>query len=284
MPTTMLGLLGVLLCALAVSSDVTPQPDFNIKRMAGKWYLIGIANSDEWFVNCKAGLKMGVAMLTPTDEGDLEMAYSSLNPDGTCWRINQFVTKSDFPGIFSFNSKRWETYKITFVDVKYDEYVLIHTVKTKDGSTTVVSKLYGRTPDLSQVVLDKFTMFSWKQGILSKNIAILTKKGFDHQQTAEMLIAGGWSPVTPVTPEVMNICLKVKSDIEANSGTNFAVYIPLSFASQIVAGVNYVVKVKVGEDKCVHAMIFQELPCYGGDVTVNRVQYPKSLNDPLIPF
>ncbi|XP_067263584.1 lipocalin-like isoform X2 [Chanodichthys erythropterus] len=247
MPTTMLGLLGVLLCALAVSSDVTPQPDFNIKRMAGKWYLIGIANSDEWFVNCKAGLKMGVAMLTPTDEGDLEMAYSSLNPDGTCWRINQFVTKSDFPGIFSFNSKR-------------------------------------RTPDLSQVVLDKFTMFSWKQGILSKNIAILTKKGFDHQQTAEMLIAGGWSPVTPVTPEVMNICLKVKSDIEANSGTNFAVYIPLSFASQIVAGVNYVVKVKVGEDKCVHAMIFQELPCYGGDVTVNRVQYPKSLNDPLIPF
>ncbi|ROL53791.1 Retrotransposon-derived protein PEG10 [Anabarilius grahami] len=140
MPTTMLGLLGVLLCALAVSSGVTPQPDFNIKRMAGKWYLIGIATSDEWFVTCKADLKMGVAMLTPTDEGDLEMAYSSLNPDGTCWRMNQFVNKLDFPGIFSFHSKRWKTYNITFVDVKYDEYVLIHTVKTKDGSTTVDNK------------------------------------------------------------------------------------------------------------------------------------------------
>ncbi|XP_048013080.1 lipocalin-like [Megalobrama amblycephala] len=108
MPTTVLGLLGVLLCALAISSGVTPQPDFNIKRMAGKWYLIGIATSDEWFVTCKADMKMGVAMLTPTDEGDLEMAYSSLNPDGTCWRMNQFVNKSDFPGIFSLHSERKE--------------------------------------------------------------------------------------------------------------------------------------------------------------------------------
>ncbi|XP_048042844.1 cytosolic phospholipase A2 gamma-like isoform X1 [Megalobrama amblycephala] len=211
MPTTMLGLLGVLLCALAVSSDVTPQPDFNIKRMAGKWYLIGIATSDEWFVNCKANLKMGVAMLTPTDEGDLEMAYSSLNPDGTCWRMNQFVNKSDFPGIFSFHSERWETYNITFVDVKYDEYALIHTLKTKNGSTTVLSKLYGRTPDLSQVVLDKFTEFSLNQSILPENITILPKNGFDHQHTAATSIPGGFTPEKVVTPEVEKICLEMSA-------------------------------------------------------------------------
>ncbi|XP_067262633.1 cytosolic phospholipase A2 gamma-like isoform X2 [Chanodichthys erythropterus] len=183
MPTTMLGLLGVLLCALAVSSGVTPQPDFNIKRMAGKWYLIGIATSDEWFVSCKADLKMGVAILTPSDEGDLEMAYSSLNPDGTCWRINQFVDKSDFPGIFSFHSKRWKTYNITFVDVKYDEYVLIHTVKTKDGSTTVVSKLYG----------------------------------FDHRHTAAISIPGGFTPEKVATPEVEKICLEMSASKLSNS-------------------------------------------------------------------
>ncbi|XP_051748705.1 cytosolic phospholipase A2 gamma-like isoform X5 [Ctenopharyngodon idella] len=203
MPTTGLGLLGVLLCALAVSSGVTPQPDFNIKSVAGKWYLIGFATSAEWFVTCKADMKMGVAMLTPTDEGDLEMAYSSLNPDGTCWRMNQFVNKSDFPGIFSYCSECWETYNITFVDVKYDEYALIHTVKTKDNSTTVVSKLCGRTPHLSQVVLDKFTAFSRKQGILPENIIILSKSA--------MTMPGGFTSVTPVTPEVTNICLKMSA-------------------------------------------------------------------------
>ncbi|XP_051749024.1 lipocalin-like isoform X2 [Ctenopharyngodon idella] len=176
MPTTVLGLLGVLLCALAVSSGVTPQPDFDIKGVAGKWYLIGFATNAEWFVARKANMKMGVAMLTPTDEGDLKMAYSSLNPDGTCWKMYHLAQKSDFPGIFSFRSERWETdNKMCIVDVKYDEYALIHTVKTKADSTTVLDKLYGRTPDLSQDVLDKFTAFSLEQGVLLENIAILPK-------------------------------------------------------------------------------------------------------------
>nr|ALS87697.1 stefin [Ctenopharyngodon idella] len=95
---------------------------------------------------------------------------------------------------------------------------------------------------------------------------------------------GGFTSVRPVTPEVTNICLKVKSDIEEKAGTNFEVYTPLSFASQVVQGTNYRVKVNVGGDACVHAMIFEALPVYGGKLTVTRVQYPKSLCDPLIRF
>lgn len=32
------------------------------------------------------------------------------------------------------------------VDVKYDEYALIHTIKTKGSDVTVVNKLYGKGP------------------------------------------------------------------------------------------------------------------------------------------
>ncbi|XP_077078243.1 lipocalin-like [Siphateles boraxobius] len=108
MTTTVLGLLGVLLCAAAVSSEVTPQTDFDIKGVAGKWYLIGFATNAEWFVTRKANMKMGIAMLTPTDEGDLEIAYSSLKADGTCWKMNYVAQKSDVPGVFSFGSDRKE--------------------------------------------------------------------------------------------------------------------------------------------------------------------------------
>ncbi|XDV21673.1 hypothetical protein PO909_026716 [Leuciscus waleckii] len=122
-------------------------------------------------------MKMGIAMLTPTDEGDLEMAYSSLKSDGQCWKMNHFAQMSDVPVIFSFRSDHWwETDNhMVIVDVKYDEFALIHTVKTKAGSSTVLDKLYGRTPDLSQDVLDKFTAFSLEQGILPENIALLPK-------------------------------------------------------------------------------------------------------------
>ncbi|XP_051552394.1 lipocalin-like [Myxocyprinus asiaticus] len=176
MVTTMLGLLGVMLCAHAVSSEVMPQADFDVKGVAGKWYLIGFATNAEWFVTRKDNMKMGVAMLMPNDEGDLEMAYSSLNPDGTCWRMNHLAQRTDVPGKFSFRSERWESENdMRVVDVKYDEYALIHTIKTKAGSTTLLNKLYGRTPDLGQDVLDKFTEFSLEQGILLENIAILPK-------------------------------------------------------------------------------------------------------------
>ncbi|XDV21696.1 hypothetical protein PO909_026732 [Leuciscus waleckii] len=101
---------------------------------------------------------------------------------------------------------------------------------------------------------------------------------------------GGWSTVKPVTKEVKEICIKEKPEIEKKTATNFKDYIPLLYRSQTVNGKNYLVKVDVCqengtlEDKCVHAMIHQALPCNGGKLTVKGVQYPKNIMDPLVPF
>lgn len=46
--------------------------------MAGKWYLIGFATNAQWFVNRKASMKMGTAMVNPSADGDLDISYSSL--------------------------------------------------------------------------------------------------------------------------------------------------------------------------------------------------------------
>lgn len=45
--------------------------------MSGKWYLIGFATNAQWFISRKESMKMGTAMLTPSN-GDLNMAYASL--------------------------------------------------------------------------------------------------------------------------------------------------------------------------------------------------------------
>lgn len=47
-------------------------------QVAGKWYLIGFATNAQWFVNRRASMKMGAAMLTPTADGDLDISYASL--------------------------------------------------------------------------------------------------------------------------------------------------------------------------------------------------------------
>uniref|UniRef100_A0A673JVI0 Zgc:153704 n=1 Tax=Sinocyclocheilus rhinocerous TaxID=307959 RepID=A0A673JVI0_9TELE len=149
--------------------------------VAGKWYLIGFATNAEWFVTRKANMKMGIAIWhIPVSVLSCFMIFHPVfsSPDGSCWRMNHLAQKKDIPGKFSFRSERWETENdMRVVDVKYDEYALIHTIKTKADSTMLLNKLYGRTPDLSQDVLDKFTEFSLEQGILPENIAILPKNG-----------------------------------------------------------------------------------------------------------
>ncbi|XP_077101748.1 cystatin-B-like [Siphateles boraxobius] len=91
---------------------------------------------------------------------------------------------------------------------------------------------------------------------------------------------GGWSTEGPANGEVENICIEAGKQ----AGVHFDVCIPKTFKHQIVAGTNYLVKVKVGVEKYLHVMIFQALPCDGGKLSVTRVQYPKTKSDPLVPF
>ncbi|XP_036379870.1 lipocalin-like [Megalops cyprinoides] len=172
----LLRIFGALLCILVANGEVMPQKDFDLKGVAGKWYLIGFATNAQWFISRKAEMKMGTALLVPTAEGDLDMTYSSLNSDGTCWKMTHLAKKTDTPGKFAFRSQRWGNENdMRVVDVKYDEYALVHTIKTKGGVTSVLNKLYGRTPDLSSEVLQKFKQFSLDTGILPENIAVLPK-------------------------------------------------------------------------------------------------------------
>ncbi|XP_053703446.1 lipocalin-like isoform X2 [Synchiropus splendidus] len=174
----LLTVLAGVLCLMSASSEVTPQPNFDAQGMAGKWYLIGFATNAEWFINRRASMKMGTAMFTPTAEGDLDMSYASLSPDGSCWRLNNLARKTNALGRFQYTSERWENQnEMYMVDVKYDEYALTHTIKTKGGESTVVNKLYGRGVDLSPEVKEKFKLFSLETGILPENIAFLPKNG-----------------------------------------------------------------------------------------------------------
>lgn len=47
-------------------------------QMAGKWYMVGLATNAQWFVNHKADMKMGTAMLAPTAGEDLDLSYATL--------------------------------------------------------------------------------------------------------------------------------------------------------------------------------------------------------------
>ncbi|XP_052411740.1 cystatin-B-like [Carassius gibelio] len=102
-----------------------------------------------------------------------------------------------------------------------------------------------------------------------------------------MPICGGWTDIRLFDPEMKKICSELRPEIEKTVGTDFKIFIPVVWSSQVVAGTNYMFKVLVdvdGDGECVHALIFQALPCYGGGLSVTDIQRHKSVDDPLIPL
>ncbi|XP_041823370.1 lipocalin-like isoform X2 [Melanotaenia boesemani] len=176
MRITLLRMLATLTCVLAACAEVVPVKDFSLEKMAGKWYMVGFATNAQWFVNHKDSMKTGTAIIVPTEGGDMDLSYTNLNADGSCWRMTHLAKKTDTPGRFTFHSQTWNNDNdMRIVDVVYDDYALVHTIKTKEGVSESLNKLYSRTPEISEVLQQKFTQFSLETGILPDNVAILPK-------------------------------------------------------------------------------------------------------------
>ena len=62
-----------------------------------------------------------------------------------------------------------------------------------------------------------------------------------------MSAVGAYAEATAVTAEVKEIVSGKKAECEAKAGTTFATFEPLTFVKQVVAGINYKVKVKASE-------------------------------------
>ncbi|KAI7792803.1 lipocalin-type prostaglandin D synthase-like protein, partial [Triplophysa rosa] len=172
--SVILKMMCVLLCAVFVSAEVMPMTDFDLDKMSGKWYIIGMATNAEWFVSHKANKKMGTAMLVPTEDGDLDLSYANLNDDGSCWRMSHLANKTETPARFVFTSQRWgNDNDMRVVDARFDEYAFIHTIKTKEGVSELLNALYSRNTTVTEDLVEKFKNFSLDIGILEENILIL---------------------------------------------------------------------------------------------------------------
>eukprot|EP00826_Nyctotherus_ovalis_P051843 TRINITY_DN6501_c0_g1_i7.p1 TRINITY_DN6501_c0_g1~~TRINITY_DN6501_c0_g1_i7.p1 ORF type:complete len:106 (-),score=28.97 TRINITY_DN6501_c0_g1_i7:45-362(-) len=84
---------------------------------------------------------------------------------------------------------------------------------------------------------------------------------------------GGYTGDKPMDNEVRSMTLSQKEQIESKLNTSFSVFNPLSYQTQVVAGINYKVKVDVGEGKEISVVIFKALPCYGGNLEVSKASF-----------
>ncbi|KAM3593008.1 uncharacterized protein V6R79_003774 [Siganus canaliculatus] len=101
---------------------------------------------------------------------------------------------------------------------------------------------------------------------------------------ADTVICGGYSDPAPATSRIRAIADQVKAEVEKTIGKNLLDYEAILFRQQVVAGMNYIIKIHVGHDECIHILVFEQLQCYGGNVEFIKVEQLHTRDDPLKPL
>ena len=81
-------------------------------------------------------------------------------------------------------------------------------------------------------------------------------------------MCGGHSNAKEITPEVTEMVNSVRGQIETQLNSTFEVFEPVSYTTQVVAGTNFTVKIRVGDGVFVSVKIFRPLPCNGTELEV----------------
>ncbi|KAM4702407.1 cystatin-A-like [Discoglossus pictus] len=100
----------------------------------------------------------------------------------------------------------------------------------------------------------------------------------------KMPMCGGLGDSKPATPEVQEICDKVKEEFFQKSGKNCTVYEAIEYKTQCVAGTNFFVKVRLGGQEFAHLRIFKCLPHAGETLTLSSYQVDKAKKDDIVHF
>ncbi|XP_021529657.2 cystatin-A [Aotus nancymaae] len=98
------------------------------------------------------------------------------------------------------------------------------------------------------------------------------------------MIPGGLSEAKPATPEVQEIVDKVKPQLEEKTNEKYEELQAVEYKTQVVAGTNYYIKVRAGDNRYMHLKVFESLPGQNEDLVLSGYQTDKSKDDELTGF
>ncbi|NXM73187.1 CYTB protein, partial [Serilophus lunatus] len=77
---------------------------------------------------------------------------------------------------------------------------------------------------------------------------------------------------------------QVKPQFESKLNRNCAMFTAIVYKTQVVAGINYFIKVQVSDTEYVHLKVFQSLPHENQGPSLVSFQTGKTRDDPLTYF
>ncbi|RWS28929.1 cell cycle-regulated histone H1-binding protein-like protein [Leptotrombidium deliense] len=94
-------------------------------------------------------------------------------------------------------------------------------------------------------------------------------------------VPGGIGELKPADDTVNDICAKIRAEVENKAGKQFVEFTAINYASQLVNGVNYFIKVKVADAEHIHIRVHK---AFSGELSFHSHQANKSADDSIEYF
>ena len=91
------------------------------------------------------------------------------------------------------------------------------------------------------------------------------------RELVKLKVIGGPTEERDATEEVKKMAEELKENVEAKKNTKYTTFEAVKFTTQVVNGVIYRIKVKVGEDEYIHLKAIKNLRAQGGKVVLRNV-------------
>ena len=102
------------------------------------------------------------------------------------------------------------------------------------------------------------------------------------RELVKLEMVGGPTEEKDADEDVKKLAEELKKQVEENRNTTFTTFEAVKFTTQVVNGVMYKIKVKVGDDQYIHLRALKNLPHKGGNVVLRTVEEGTfKLADPL---
>lgn len=183
----------------AVSAGPT-QENFDLSRFMGKWYKVAMVSTcSHQMRRYGANPRLVTVELEKADSATNVNKTTSLLWDGVCKQMTNSYGLTEKPGMFIHFSSRLDADVESYVvETDYDDYAIMVMLSANrvTGRTSKIVKLYSRSLDVTNEVLDAFKAQVTRQGLESDTIIM----GQDQGQC----VAGGptASPSPPSTAKV----------------------------------------------------------------------------------
>ena len=91
------------------------------------------------------------------------------------------------------------------------------------------------------------------------------------RELVKLEVVGGPSEEKEANDEVKKMVEELKASVEEKKNTKYNTFEAVKFTTQVVNGVMYRIKVKVGENEYIHIKALKNLPAQGGKVVLRNV-------------